>query len=174
MSPDTLAAEPAVGSAGPLRFLPLAIRVPRRPFLAIAAGWLTAFLPTAAMTLIIALVATDIATPQFPFDGAEALWRLVVLAPVLETLIMGAVMLVLLQFISPVAAIFASAIGWGIAHSLMVPIWGLVIWWPFLVFSTLFVTWRSRSLVAAFMVPASAHALQNLIPALQVAYGQPA
>jgi hypothetical protein len=66
--------------------------------------------------------------------------------------------------------LFSSA-GWGIAHSLAAPIWGLVIWWPFLVFSTLFVVWRSRSLVAAFAVPAAVHALQNLGPAIVVASG---
>jgi len=47
----------------------------------------------------------------------------------------------------------------------------LVIWWPFLVFSTLFVTWRDRSLTLAFLIPMCVHALQNLLPAILVAYG---
>ncbi|MBA3576283.1 MAG: CPBP family intramembrane metalloprotease [Sphingomonas sp.] len=109
--------------------------------------------------------------PEFRIDGASAIMALVVFAPVVETLIMGVVLLVLLQFLRPAAAIFISAIGWGIAHSLVAPVWGLVIWWPFLIFSTLFVAWRSRSLALAFLIPASAHALQNLIPALLLAYG---
>jgi len=46
-----------------------------------------------------------------------------------------------------------------------------VIWWPFLVFSTLFVTWRQRSLWLAFAIPMCVHALQNLLPSLLVAFG---
>jgi len=64
-----------------------------------------------------------------------------------------------------------SSIGWGLFHSSFHPTWGLVIWWPFLIFSTLFVTWRSRSLLAAFAIPAAVHALQNLPPALALATG---
>jgi len=71
----------------------------------------------------------------------------------------------------PAWAIVVSALGWGIAHSSVAPIWGLVIWWPFLVFSTLFVTWRQRSLGLAFAIPMVVHALQNLLPSLLVAYG---
>jgi hypothetical protein len=48
-----------------------------------------------------------------------------------------------------------------------------VIWWPFLVFSTLFVTWRDRSLWLAFALPMCVHALQNLPPALLIASGAP-
>jgi hypothetical protein len=98
----------------------------------------------------------------------------VLFAPVVETLIMGAVLLFLLLFLSPTAAIILSAIGWGIAHSLVAPMWGLVIWWPFLIFSTLFVAWRSRSLALAFAIPALVHALQNLVPAILIARGMAA
>lgn len=83
---------------------------------------------------------------------------------------MGAVLLVLLRFLSPPWAIVVSAIGWGIAHSTVAPIWGLIIWWPFLIFSTLFVTWRSRSLAYAFALPMCVHALQNVVPALLIVY----
>jgi hypothetical protein len=46
-----------------------------------------------------------------------------------------------------------------------------VIWWPFLIFSILYVTWRQRSLAAALAVPAMVHGLQNLLPALLVFSG---
>ncbi|MBW3535943.1 MAG: hypothetical protein KY453_12140, partial [Gemmatimonadetes bacterium] len=95
----------------------------------------------------------------------------VAFAPIVETLIMGVVLLVLLLFVPPAAAILVSAIGWGIAHSLVAPIWGFVIWWPFLVFSTLFVAWYRRSIALAFGIPMCAHALQNLLPALLLAVG---
>lgn len=174
MTTDRLAAAPAVGSGTPLQFLPTAIRVPRRPFTAIVVGWLTAFLPSIFLAAIGALLLPQAERPQFQVDGTAAILALVAFAPLVETLIMGAVLLVLLRFLPPAAAILVSAIGWGVAHSLVAPIWGLVIWWPFLVFSTLFVTWRSRSLVLAFLIPMCAHALQNLLPALVLLVGTPA
>lgn len=95
---------------------------------------------------------------------------LVGFAPIVETLIMGAALLILMRLVSPTTAILVSTVGWAVFHSLEVPIWGLVVWWPFLVFSTLFVTWHRRSLLAAFAMPALVHALNNLLPALTVAY----
>ena len=70
-------------------------------------------------------------------SGATALFLLVVFAPVVETLIMGGVLLILLRLVSPAVAVILSSLGWGIAHSMGAPTWGLVIWWPFLIFSTL-------------------------------------
>jgi hypothetical protein len=116
-------------------------------------------------------LAKDAAAPVFPQRGVEAIFALVIFAPFVETLIMGAVLLLLLRFLRPEFAVLVSAIGWGLAHASVAPVWGLVICWPFLIFSILFVTWRERSLMLAFLVPACAHALQNLIPALLVANG---
>ena len=170
MSHNRPAAGKAVGSTSPLRFLPEAIRVPRRPIRAIAVGWLTAFPISMALAFLGSLLLPDAIRPEFKVDGLAALFALVVFAPAIETLIMGSVLLLLLLFLPPAAAVIVSAIGWGVAHSLMAPIWGLVIWWPFLVFSTLFVAWRGRSLTLAFLIPALVHALQNLAPALLIAY----
>lgn len=161
----------AVGAGTPLRFLPYAIRVPQRPFRAIATGWLTAFPISMAFAALGALILPQAEQPQFHVNGLAAIFALVLFSPVVETLIMGSVLLVLLRFVPPAAAIIASAVGWGIAHSMVAPMWGLVIWWPFLVFSILFVAWQRRSLLLAFLIPMCVHALQNLIPALLVAYG---
>lgn len=173
MSADALTARTAVGSGSILRFLPAAIRTSERPFRAILAGWLTAFPVSIALGYLGSLLLPNAMPPEFHASGGLALFALVIFSPVLETLIMGTVLLVLLRLVSPTVAILASAIGWGIAHSMAAPIWGLVIWWPFLVFSTLFVTWRNRSLWAAFLVPMCVHALQNLIPAVLIAFGVP-
>ena len=153
-----------------LSFLPRAVREPGRPLATALVGWLTAFVPAILLGAALALVAPEAQTPQFPFEGPLALFMLVVSAPVLETLIMGTVLLILLKFLSRPVAVLASALGWGIVHSLEVPIWGLVIWWPFLVFSTVFVSWRDRSLFAAYALAATVHGLNNLLPALPVAF----
>ena len=173
MSRDRLPAAAAVGADSPLKYLPEAIRVPSRPAKAIAVGWATAFLPAIALGAALTYAFPAAETPLFPFEGAMAIFLLVIFAPIAETLIMGVVLLILLRFMGQSAAIIVSALGWAFFHSLEVPIWGFVIWWPFLVFSTLFVAWRRRSVLAAFAISASVHALNNLIPAVPVAYGVP-
>ena len=71
-----------------------------------------------------------------------------------------------LLILPPVAVVILSSIGWGIAHSLAAPIWGLIIWWPFLIFSTLYVTWRVKGKLNAVALVAIVHALNNFLPAL--------
>ena len=103
--------------------------------------------------------------------AAVAAVLVVIVAPLLETLIMAGFLALLLWLLPPTAAVLVSALGWGVAHSLAAPAWGLVIWWPFLVFSVLYVTWRKRSLLLALAIPAATHALQNLIPTLAMLAG---
>jgi membrane protease YdiL (CAAX protease family) len=81
------------------------------------------------------------------------------------------VLLILERIAGFLPAVLLSSVGWGIAHSLQSPPWGLVIWWPFLIFSITFLTWRRRSLGVAFALPMLVHALQNLGPALLMVSG---
>lgn len=171
MSSDSLAAPQAVGSDSPLRFLPRAIRVPERPFLAIAVAWLTAFPISIVLALLASRLFPDAGHPDFKGGPGLIFFAVVIFSPVVETLIMGTVLLVLLRFLPEWVAIIVSAIGWGIAHSMLSPTWGMAVWWPFLILSTLFVAWRKRSLFLAFLLPICAHALQNLLPGLLIAAG---
>jgi hypothetical protein len=155
-----------------LPFLPRPLLQARRPLVAIGLGALTTIVPSLMLAALVQWLVPGGEGPEFAMDGPIALFALVVFAPIVETLIMGTVLLVLLRLVGPTAAVLVSAAGWGVMHSLAAPIWGLIIWWPFLVFSTLFVVWRNRSLFAAFAVPAAVHALQNLGPGLLVASGQ--
>ena len=110
--------------------------------------------------------------PSFDVQGPAAIILLVLFAPFVETLIMAAALELMLRLkVPPAAAVLLSAIGWGAAHSMAAPAWGLVIWWPFLIFSTLYVTWSRRSIWRAVAVVTAVHALQNLGPALLLASG---
>jgi hypothetical protein len=149
-----------------LNFLPRAVREPQRPLLALAVAWLLTYPLSIALAGVVSVMIPDAPQPQFDMSGATALFLLVVFAPVVETLIMGGVLLILLRLVSPAVAVLLSSLGWGIAHSMGAPTWGLVIWWPFLIFSTLYVTWSRRGIWAGVGVAAAAHALQNLIPVL--------
>ena len=170
--PVTSSVTPAEAlDAPPVGWLPRVLREPRRPLLAITVGWAMTFFPSLALSTLSQKLFPTLATPDFPMKGLTALFLLVIFAPLGETLIMAGVLTLLLKLVRPVPAILISSAGWGIAHSLQAPAWGLVIWWPFLIFSTLFVTWRPRGFWIAVGLVASVHALQNLFPAMLVAFG---
>jgi len=155
----------------PVSFLPQALREPRRPFRALAVAWATAFVPTLALGAAVTALLPKNAFPAIPLANGYVFWLLVIVSPLLETLLMGAALVLLRRFFSPTLSVLISAVGWGIAHSAAAPGWGLVIWWPFLIFSTVFLTWRSRSLLAALAMAAASHALHNLLPALLLVVG---
>jgi hypothetical protein len=150
----------------PVSLLPVAIRQPQRAWLSILVGYLIAFVPSMAIAAAVSALLPDAGQPKFGTGSVREFLLIAGFAPVVETLIMGAVLSLLLRVVSPTAAVLLSAAGWGLAHSAMAPAWGLVIWWPFLIFSILFVTWRQRSWAAGFGVAAATHSLQNLGPAL--------
>ena len=158
--------------AKPITWLPRPLLGSSSAWKTIVVAWLLAFPASILLAGAVHFIAPNAKGPDFPVTGAMAVFLLVIFSPVLETLIMGGVLLILLRFVRPTYAVLISAIGWGMAHSFEAPIWGLIIWWPFLIFSTVFVTWRSRSLWSAFSLPMVIHGLQNLGPALLVATGK--
>ena len=146
--------------------LPAALAEPRNPLKAISVGWLCAFPPSLLLSILAQWLLPAVERPTFIVTGPATVAALVLVSPLIETLIMAAVLEVLLRFLPPAAAIVVSAIGWGLAHSWVAPAWGLVIWWPFLIFSTLYVTWSKRSVWAGVGIVFAVHALQNLGPSL--------
>jgi membrane protease YdiL (CAAX protease family) len=147
--------------------LPSALAEPRNSLRAIAVGWLLACPPSLLLAALVQQLLPQAEGPTFDVQGPAVVLMLVLFAPFVETLIMAAVLEVMLRLkIPPAAAIVLSAIGWGVAHSSAAPAWGLVIWWPFLIFSTLYVTWSKRSNWAAIGIVFAVHALQNLGPSL--------
>jgi hypothetical protein len=62
----------------------------------------------------------------------------------------------------------AAGVIWGILHSIQAPAWGLVVWWPFFIFSCAYLAWRRVSWVYAFLAAALLHFIQNLLPAIAV------
>ena len=154
--------------APPISLLPKPLLKPERPLIALLVAWLLAFIPSLALGAAVTKLLPNLGQPELPVINGLALSLVVIMAPVVETLIMAAVLSLLLRLFPPTVAVILSALGWGIAHSMAAPAWGLVIWWPFLIFSTLYVTWRQRSMLAALAMPAAAHGLHNLLPAISL------
>ena len=148
------------------RGLPDFLNEPARPARAILLGWPLVSLPALGLAALFGALFPAAPTPQFPGDPGLVFFLVTIFAPVVETLIMAAVLELLLRVVPPGWAVALSALGWGIAHSLQAPTWGLVIWWPFLIFSLLYVAWRKRSVAGAIGIVSAVHALNNFIPAL--------
>lgn len=143
-----------------------ALLEPVQPWRAVLVGWAMTTIPALLLSLIVASLLPQAARPEFGVIDLNLFVRLVVIAPLLETLIMATVLEILLLALPSKWAVAVSSVGWGIAHSLIAPSWGLVIWWPFLIFSTLYVTWRGQGRLLAIAIVFAVHALNNLGPAL--------
>ena len=158
---------------GPLKVLPRLLFRDERPWLAILVGWLLTIAGSTLIGWIIARIAPDNTGPDFgDVSAATKLILIALFSPIVETMIMAGVLSVLLRLLAPWQAVVASALLWGIAHSLSSPWWGVVIWWPFLIFSTLYVTWRPHGFWRAAALVAAVHILQNLFPAILIAVGR--
>jgi membrane protease YdiL (CAAX protease family) len=127
----------------------------------VAKAWLTALLPTIALSALARSVAADAAGPQFPGEAGPLILFVVFVGPALETLLLALPVLGLNRLFGPGPAVVGSALIWAVAHSLVVAVWGLVIWWPFLIMSIAFLTWRRQGLLWALGVAFAIHALQN-------------
>jgi membrane protease YdiL (CAAX protease family) len=127
----------------------------------VARAWLLALLPSIALSALVRLVAADAAAPQFPGEAVPLVLLVVFVGPALETLLLALPVLGLDRLFGPGPAVIGSALIWAVLHSLAVPTWGLVIWWPFLVMSIAFLTWRREGLLWAMGVAFAIHALQN-------------
>ena len=154
-----------------LAFLPQRLFTAARPVGYLALAWPLVTLPALLLSAGATALLGEGANPDFPQKGLTLVALLVLFAPMLETLIMGAVLEVLRRIVGFAPAVLLSAAGWGIAHSLSAPAWGLVIWWPFLIFSTAFLVWRPRGFWAAWALVSALHGLNNLLPGLLVAFG---
>ena len=166
MGDPALAARPAA-----LAFLPRSFFEARRPLPYVGLAWSLAFFPSILLSVLVSQAAPG-GAPKFPeVAPGVLLFLLVVFAPVVETIIMGTVLLVVERLAGFLPAVLLSSVGWAIAHSLQAAAWGLVIWWPFLIFSITFLVWKRQSLAAAFGMPMLVHALQNFGPALLLVSG---
>ena len=135
----------------------------------ILSAWLMSAVGSALLGMLLWLTpAPTTESPLMHADPLTVLFGVVIVSPVLETILMAGVLLLLRRFLAPGWAAIVSALGWAVAHSLSSPLWGLVVWWPFLIFSIAFLTWRPTGLWRAVGIVILIHMLQNLLPALLI------
>jgi hypothetical protein len=108
------------------------------------------------------------------FKGPQpivAFIAVVVISPLVETLLMFlgiAIFSVLTK--KPFVIATLSAVLWGCLHSSAFLYWGIVIAWPFFVFSCAYLAWRPLGWAKAIGVAASIHMFQNLLPGLALLF----
>jgi len=88
----------------------------------------------------------------------------VVVAPVVETALLGLLVRGLLKLSSrPIFVATISALTWGALHGAFGLLWFFGTVWSFFVFSCAYIGWRERSSREAFIAAAAPHALVNLV-----------
>lgn len=113
-------------------------------------------------TIVLKLVGVS---PRFPtHDEMSLSWTfvMVVVSPLVETVVLASLLWILARFIeAPVRLAAVSAILWGLLHATAAPIWFFGTAWSFYVFSSAYLTWRTRSRTHAFIAAAAPHGLVN-------------
>jgi len=149
----------------PLRFLPRFLFLATRPLGYVFKAWLLILLPTLALAVAVTYLVGDPGQPPVRLPEPMFILLVVGVAPFLETLLMLPPLWLLNRYAGPGPAVIGSALLWAGAHSLAEPLWGLVVWWAFLVLSAALLTWWERGLVTTVLVVTAIHTLQNAVAA---------
>lgn len=128
-------------------------------------AWLIALVPSIVMAVIVGIVMPD-KFPKFDGPAVSLVVAIVLICPWVETLVMWPILGILKRTVKKtlwVAA--ASAVAWGVVHSLGAAAHGFVTAWPFFVFSLCFLEWQRKSTGRAITATALVHMCQNMVPA---------
>lgn len=129
---------------------------------------LLADLPVAFAVSLLLNQLTGTGWPEYPREVLPRLFLgMCVVSPLVETLGMAVLIWILRRLMArteyvPWVCAFACA---GL-HSLKAPLWGIEIFWSFVIFSLCYTAWEKKSVLTAFWMTAILHALHNLVPML--------
>ncbi|MDQ4087790.1 MAG: hypothetical protein M3177_07260 [Pseudomonadota bacterium] len=161
----TAAAFPA-GRPRHLAFLPKFLFSAAEPKLGyVVKAWLLALVPSLALALAVTVAVGGAEPPPDEMRDPRFIFLVVAVSPPLETLLMIPPLWALEQRLGATRAVVGSALIWAALHSLASPLWGLVVWWPFLILSTALLTWRQRGIARAVLLVTAIHVLQNAVAA---------
>ena len=135
---------------------------------------LISLIPSFLVSFLLALIGANNegTMPRFSDEaGTLVLFvSVVIVSPVVETLLLGLGLRIFSVITKRLLRLaLASCILWAILHSLAAPMWGLVVVWPFFVFSCAYLAWRRKSWWHAVGVTCGIHMFQNLLPGILIA-----
>ena len=131
-----------------------------RPARYIGRAWLLALVPSILLSLAVTLLFPGAGREPYELTPIRIILSIFAV-PLIETLMMAVPLLLVNRLAGPGPAVIASSLLWGLLHGTVAVTWGLVAWWPFLILSIAFLTWRPRGFLAATSVATAIHALQN-------------
>ena len=130
---------------------------------------LIALVPNLVLAFSLAVVIPDAEHPEFVESPIGVIVGLLVISPWIETLLMWPILKVLKFFTSNLRyVVLASGLVWAVIHSIIVPTWGLTVFWSFIVFSICFLEWQKQSTRKAIAVTAATHTCVNILPCIAV------
>ena len=149
-----------------LAFLPRFLFADERAWRYILLAWPLVAIPGLALGWLASRLFPGLPGPDLGSElpGWLVAFGVVLFSPAVETLLMSGPVALLNRFAGPVVAVIGSAVIWAVAHSLTAARWGLVVWWPFLIFSIAYLNWRRRGYWSAVGVVTAIHALNNALP----------
>ena len=152
------------------RFLPL---LPANLFRAthpvryVLTTWALSIAGSLLLAALLSFAVPDADQPRFLGHPALIAFGVIVFAPMVETALLALLLWPLDRLFGPRWAAVLAALAWGGLHSSVTPVWGLVIWWPFLLFSITILVWkRQGGWAKGWALATAVHALQNLLPAV--------
>jgi len=140
-------------------------------FTKVAEGAVVAFMPAAILGWIV--FGSGIAKPLAPREAWHFfLVDVLLLAPLFETALMFPVLGLLRKLgLANTHAAVASALFWAGLHAIKFPAQGLMVAWPFYVFSQSILRWDPINRNKAFLMTSAMHSLFNLgISSLEVLF----
>ena len=130
---------------------------------------LLSIIPTLIISTAVTLALPDKSPSLTGGSAVYIIYSMLILGPFLETLFLWFVLSLIKRFAAkPTSIAIASAVFWGILHSLVAPAWGLIVVWPFFVFSTCFLEWEKKSKGKAIAATSLVHTCQNILPAIAI------
>ncbi len=133
---------------------------------------LISLVPSIIVALLLAVsgAVDEESGPDLQGPALVVLPLILIVGPAIETLLLS-LTLWLLSFFTKRKVVLAllSALIWAGLHSLAAPAWGLVVFWPFFVFSCSYLAWREKSWGHAVWVTFCIHVFQNVLPAIAIA-----
>lgn len=147
-----------------MNFLQTLFDTRQPPGLYVMKAALVSLVPTVVMSVLFLILFPQWLQVELPADVELAFFGIVILTPIIETLLMWPLIaLISLMTKNTWVIAFNSAFAWAVFHSLSAPVWGLSIFWSFVVFSIGFVEWGKKSKVTALWVTCAVHMLQNFV-----------
>ncbi|MDC8831357.1 hypothetical protein [Alteromonas gilva] len=121
-------------------------------------------IPALSISFLIYVFFPEAESPEFPKGIGELFFSVVIFAPVVETLLLWLGISIIKKFTASIwKATLISALLWAIIHSIGTFTHGFAIFWSFVVFSFVFISWLEKSRNLALGMCMATHMGQNFL-----------